>query len=90
MTQSMRLTVIKTLVCIGVSVGFWAGWNIKEMSVRVAEWEHERRCTETTKYWQYPGKDLVTGSKLCFRQSKLTGRFERTTLVYNEQGKDDE
>jgi len=66
-----------------VLLGIYIGSTAKDYQYEHNQYQHHSRCPMTEKYVQFPATDSF-GNKLCFRQSKLTGRIERTHLVYTE------
>ena len=65
---------------IAFPLGFYTGYKFCEAQYR---WEHEYHtsvCESNKKYHGHAAYD-TDGSKMCFQQSKLSGRIERVSLV---------
>lgn len=75
--------------CLGISLvsfvlGFWQGYKIGEavtINEQVAtKTKHVQVCKSNPKYRGHAAYD-IDGSRMCFQQSKLSGRIERVSLV---------
>lgn len=71
----------KTLLSLylGLVVGFYGGYKYHESEVRWIDNHHKAVCDSNPKYQGHMAYD-TNGDRMCFQQSKLSGRIERVTL----------
>jgi len=62
------------------SFGFYGGYTFKDAEFRWTDSHHKAVCDSNPKYQGHMAYD-TDGSRMCFQQSKLSGRIERVTLA---------
>lgn len=65
---------------VAFSFGFYGGYTFKDAETRWDANHHKAVCDSNPKYHGHMAYD-TDGSRMCFQQSKLSGRIERVSLV---------
>lgn len=74
-----KTTTLLAVFYIGLVVGFYAGYEYHKSEVRWIDNHHKAVCDSNPKYQGHMAYD-TDGSRMCFQQSKLSGRIERVAL----------
>lgn len=74
--------VTRCLLCLylGLTVGFAGGYYFHQQQIRFENKHHQAVCESNQKYQGHMAYD-TNGDRMCFQQSKLSGRIERVSLA---------